>query len=358
MRDRTVGETFFMFFTTRAFATGIPTVLAGTPVVSAYEDNDLTQITAGITLGVDHDGVVGLNLLTLVATGANGYEAAKDYSMVITTGTVGGVSVVGEVVGEFSLGLGAGFTRLGAPAGASVSVDIADLPTVAEFNARTLVAASYFDPTADAVASVTLVATTTTNTDMRGTDSGALASVCTEGRLAELDAANLPAVTDAIKAITDNLESAADVADAVFDEDIVAAHGTADTAGLLLRVLGAVISQRGNNATLNALLGVADTAGKDLPEQTWAETVRILTASTNFNDISVSDILTTQMTQSYAADGVAPTLAQALFLIQQILGDFNITGTTLTIREIDGSTTAATFTLDDSVNPTDLTRTT
>lgn len=38
----------------------------------------------------------------------------------------------------------------------------------------------------------------TTNTDMRGTDSAALATVCTEVRLAELDAANLPADVDAI----------------------------------------------------------------------------------------------------------------------------------------------------------------
>lgn len=103
MRDYTVADTFFMAFTTRAFATGVPTVLAGTPVVSAYEDAGLTQITAGITLGVSHDSVVGLNMLTIVATGANGYEAGKDYHMVITTGTVGGVSVVGEMVGHFSL---------------------------------------------------------------------------------------------------------------------------------------------------------------------------------------------------------------------------------------------------------------
>ncbi len=75
---------------------------------------------------------------------------------------------------------------------------IADVPTVAEFNARTLVAASYFDPAADAVANVTLCATTTTNTDMVGTDSAALASVCTEGRLAELDAGNLPTDVAAI----------------------------------------------------------------------------------------------------------------------------------------------------------------
>jgi len=36
------------------------------------------------------------------------------------------------------------------------------------------------------------IGTCTTNTDMRGTNSAALASVCTEGRLAELDAANIP----------------------------------------------------------------------------------------------------------------------------------------------------------------------
>lgn len=110
---------------------------------------------------------------------------------------------------------GDAFARLGAPAGASVSADIADLPTVTEFNARTLVAAdytvvsdlpaapdnagiaailedtgttldtlikdiptvaefeartivaaNYFDPAADVVAHVTLVDTTTTLTNM------------------------------------------------------------------------------------------------------------------------------------------------------------------------------------------------
>lgn len=77
-------------------------------------------------------------------------------------------------------------------AGANLPTDIADIPTVAEFEARTIVSADYFDPGADAVADVTTVGTTTTNTDMRGTDNGALASVCTEARLAELAAANLP----------------------------------------------------------------------------------------------------------------------------------------------------------------------
>jgi hypothetical protein len=61
-------------------------------------------------------------------------------------------------------------------------------PTVTEFEARTLAAADYVVVT-DTIAGVTLCGTCTTNTDMRGTDSAALASVCTEARLSELDAA-------------------------------------------------------------------------------------------------------------------------------------------------------------------------
>lgn len=103
MTDYTVGDTVHFLFTTRRFSTGAPFALAGTPAVSAYENESLTQITAGITLGVDHDTVTGLNLVTVVASGANGFEAGKDYHLVITTGTVDSVSVVGEVVGRFTL---------------------------------------------------------------------------------------------------------------------------------------------------------------------------------------------------------------------------------------------------------------
>jgi len=103
MSDFVLGETLDFKFTTRAFATGVPTVLAGTPAIQIYEDNSVTQITAGITLTVDFDSVVGLNNLRVVATGGNGFETGKSYQAVITTGTVGGVSVVGEVVQQFSI---------------------------------------------------------------------------------------------------------------------------------------------------------------------------------------------------------------------------------------------------------------
>jgi len=104
MRDITLNDTIYIRFTTRAFATGIPTTLAGTPALSVYEENNLTQITAGVSITVDYDAVTGLNQAAIVATAANGYESGKSYDLVITTGTVDGVSVVGEVVGSFTIG--------------------------------------------------------------------------------------------------------------------------------------------------------------------------------------------------------------------------------------------------------------
>ena len=103
MRDINLGDTIYPKFTTRAFATGVPATLAGTPVLSVYEENNLTQITAGVSVTVDYDSVTGLNQATIVATSGNGYEAGKSYDLVITTGTVGGVSVVGEVVFSFTV---------------------------------------------------------------------------------------------------------------------------------------------------------------------------------------------------------------------------------------------------------------
>ena len=104
MTDFALGQTFDIKFTTKAFATNIPTTLAGTPVIDIYEDNDTTEITGAETLSVDFDGITGLNNLRIVATSGNGFEYGKSYAAVITTGTVDGVSVVGEVVAQFTIG--------------------------------------------------------------------------------------------------------------------------------------------------------------------------------------------------------------------------------------------------------------
>ena len=101
--DYQLEDTIHIPFTTRAFATGIPTVLAGTPLIDIYEDGSTTQVVVAESLTVDFDSVVGLNLITITATAASGFEAGKSYFAIIEAGTVGGVSVIGEVVGHFTI---------------------------------------------------------------------------------------------------------------------------------------------------------------------------------------------------------------------------------------------------------------
>jgi hypothetical protein len=67
---------------------------------------------------------------------------------------------------------------------------------------------------------------------------------------------------------------------------------------------------------------------------------------------------TTQVTESYRADGAAPTLAQAACEILAHLGEASILGTTKTIKKFDGTTAAETFTLNDATTPTSITRAT
>lgn len=94
----------------------------------------------------------------------------------------------------------------------------------------------------------------------------------------------------------------------------------------------------------------------------WADGGRLdllldATSTHSAADVATS-VLTTQMTESYAADGTAPTLAQSQFLISQALTEFAISGTTITVKQLDGTTAAATYTLDSDTTPTSRTRAT
>jgi hypothetical protein len=84
-------------------ADGTPATLSGTPAISVYKANGTTQSTAGITLTADFDSVTGLNNVLIDLSADAFYAVANDYSVVITTGTVDSVSVVGTVLAHFSI---------------------------------------------------------------------------------------------------------------------------------------------------------------------------------------------------------------------------------------------------------------
>ncbi len=99
------------------------------------------------------------------------------------------------------------------------------------------------------------------------------------------------------------------------------------------------------------------TAEREVPSRTLSKLSTVGLSTQEATDVS-TQTLATAMTEAYSTDGNTKTVAQALYEIAALIGDFSITGTTLTSRQIDGSTTAGTYTLNDGSNPTSITRAT
>jgi hypothetical protein len=83
------------------------------------------------------------------------------------------------------------------------------------------------------------------------------------------------------------------------------------------------------------------------------------------NDLSAAEVntqvdaaFTTQMADSVPADGTIPTREQAIYMITQFLLERAVSGTTVTGKKVDGSTSLMTLTLNDGTTPTSITRAT
>jgi len=183
-------------------------------------------------------------------------------------------------------------------------------------------------------------------TAMRGTDSAALASVCTETRLQALtdwlDGGRLDLLLDAIPTTAMRGTDSAALASVCTETRLQALTDWLDGGRLDL-----ILDARMAEASINTTAGAVDTV------------TTCTTTTTNTDMVAEpTTLLTTQMTEAYAADGTAPTVAQALFAIQQFLQERSTATTTVTVKKLDGSTSAMTFTLDDATTPTSITRAT
>jgi hypothetical protein len=101
--DRAAGSTIHLHFTT-VEAAGTPFAWAGTPAISVYKDGGTVESTAGITIDNNFDARTGLHHVAInLSADAIFYAAGSDYGVVITSGTVNGVSIVGYVIAHFTI---------------------------------------------------------------------------------------------------------------------------------------------------------------------------------------------------------------------------------------------------------------
>lgn len=171
--DLNPGDTIDLKFAT-ADSTGAPTALSS-GAISVYKDNSTTESTSGVTLTASFDSRTGMNHVR-ITTASDGtfYSAGSNFQIVLTAGTVNSVSVIGYVVGAFSLNARSALRP--ATAGRTLAIDSNgrvdvsliegsdasdvinaqadaaladyDAPTNAEMTARTLASADYATATA------------------------------------------------------------------------------------------------------------------------------------------------------------------------------------------------------------------
>lgn len=100
--DFNPGDVFDFKFAT-VDGTGAPTALTS-GAISVYKDNGTTESTAGVTLTSPFDARTGMHHVRITTvTDGTFYSAGSEFQVVITTGTVSGVSVVGYVLAAFSI---------------------------------------------------------------------------------------------------------------------------------------------------------------------------------------------------------------------------------------------------------------
>jgi hypothetical protein len=212
---------------------GVPTLVIDAAPTASGGDNDMVHITSDSAGYYDYEltaaqtNYVGRAILNIIDTDvhlpifheftilpANVYDSMMGTDILdVSVTQIGGVAQSLADLKDFA---DTGYD----PSTHLAQADVARLGGVAQ-SATDLkdFADTGYDPSTHKVQGVVLTDTCTTNTDMRGTNSAALASVCTETRLAELDAANLPKTTD---------DTATDVAAVHVHVGTIDGHVTAD----------------------------------------------------------------------------------------------------------------------------------
>lgn len=184
----------------------------------------------------------------------------------------------------------------------------------------------------------------------------------TNAELATSQAGADDATLAAIAALS--IPTAAQNADAVWDE-ATSGHTTSGTFGEQAKTdIDAILADTGTDGVVvashttaakaeieaevdDALGGGTGTALTGIPwNAAWDAEV----------ESEVNDALTTAVADSVPADGSRPSVAQAAYMLVQLLTEMAISGTTLTVKKPDGSTTLFSCTLNDATTPSSVTR--
>lgn len=141
-----------------------------------------------------------------------------------------------------------------------------------------------------------------------------------------------------------------------YKRDVAAAAAAVTLATM---TLGTFTSSGFKEVDATNMPGVYEFCPPDAALATGAKSVIVmLKGAANMYPVTLVIDLDNSMVESYSALHANPTEDQLLFEIRQSLTEKAISGTTVTVKKTDGTTTALTETLDSATSPTSITRAT
>jgi hypothetical protein len=294
----------------------------------------------GITVTSPFDSLTGFHDVDIDLTDdtdSGFYSAGAAYSVVLAPNdeTIDSLVITGVVLAVFEIGRPQTDVRElgGSTQSATDLKDFAD---------------DGYDPSTNKITGVVLTDTVTTYTGNTPQTGDAYARIGATGS---------GLTTLALQSSVDDLPTNAELNTAL---------GTADDA-----VLAAIAAL--NNLSAAQVNAEVDTALSDYDGPTNAELATalgtaddaILAAIAALNNLSsaqaqtaVTSALTAALTEGYRGTGATGSVRDLLYEIIAHMGESSISSVTKTIKKLDGSTTAKTYTLDSSSAPTSITETT
>lgn len=334
--------------TAQAGAASTITLATGAVATNNYYQYQMIQLTGGTGVGqvAQIASYVGsTRVATITGTWAVNPDNTTTYVTLLTTSSSGSGPTVGQIAtavwqdvtsGDFTVSgsIGKSLFTSGAVPGAAGGLFIAG--TNAATTITTSLTTTFTGNLTGSVGSVTGAVGSVTG-NVGGNVTGTVASVV--GNVGGNVVGTVASVVGAVGSVTGN----------------VGGNVTGSVASVVGNVGGTVATV--TNLT-NAPTAGDLTATMKTSVTTAASAATPALSSAGNNAVADAILSRALAAESYAADGAVPTLSQVLYLIQQTVGDFSITGTTITVKKLDGSTTAATYTLDSALLPTSRTRAT
>jgi hypothetical protein len=367
-----IDEVVHFDVTTHRVDTGAVTDADSPPTFDVFEEATDTPIlddqamTKRTSLTGDYRG-------SFTASAANGFEAGKWYSVVVTA-TVNSVTAK-DVAKHFRVApaeSAAGVPKADVSTwdGTDVTTGVPLAPTVA---GRTLDVSADGDAEANVTKWLGTAAATPTTAGVPEVDvtfwKGTAPEDLTFAGHVQSHVASMGGDVITSNAIADNA-----FLDTHFDATAGAEFATAvwATTARTLTSLDEDTTTLDLDATVRAAVGLAsanlDTQLGDLPTNAELATAlgtaddAVLAAIAALNNVTAAQVatavFTTAMTEAYRSAGATATLAQFVYEVIAHLGESSISGTTKTLKKLDASTTAKTYTLDSAVAPTSITETT